>query len=57
MIGKDKKQQVADTDFDLAKYCDKDGTTVTDKLKLTKTSSFKDFEIVTTDHLEVTIQT
>lgn len=39
----------------MAKYCDTN--TVTDKLKLTKTNSFTEFAISSSDYIEVVIKT
>lgn len=55
MLGKEKKIKVAETDFNLAKYCE--STTVVDKLELRKESSFTDFEIEAEDVIEVQIKT
>jgi hypothetical protein len=55
MSGKDKSVRVAETDFNLAKYCETQ--TITDQLALHQSESFSQFTISPEDYVEVVIKT
>lgn len=55
LSGKDKDSRVAETDFNLAKYCETQ--TITDQLELKQHEQFTKFNLAEDDSIEVVIKT